>query len=264
MKTIRPIDSESCRVITFPDGQPHVDLVGINQGDAVRVFMPIRSAHELFVLMATANALSHIFADKCELVIPYLMAARSDRVMSKGGSLDLEVVAQCINACGFNRVHIFDAHSDAATLLIKNSHSHNASKLIACYDKDDAVLVCPDAGAGKKIGDYIKWNPRIKDVVFCIKSRDLATGAVSLKVLEPDKCYDRNVVVIDDICDGGATFIAISRQISGALSKTLIVSHGIFSKGTEELGMYYNQILTTDSYRNNVAFSNVKTIPLNL
>ena len=100
-------------------------------------------------------------------------------------------------------------------------------------------------------------------MVHCIKSRDLRNGNVSLRVLEPQKCINRNCVIIDDLCDGGATFIAIAKQISEQ-HLTLIVSHGIFSKGFTELQTWFDSIITTDSYRNNYDNKIATVIPLNL
>jgi ribose-phosphate pyrophosphokinase len=118
--------------------------------------------------------------------------------------------------------------------------------LVEKYDQKEAVLICPDAGAAKKIKHYFEWNPNIVEVIYCIKSRDLSNGKITLKVLEPEKCKDRNCVIIDDICDGGGTFLAIANQIE-AEHLTLIVTHGIFSKGVEILEEKFDEIITTNS-----------------
>lgn len=248
MKTIRLHKQEGVTHTLYPDNQPHVRLVGISVGDEVRVVAPIRSSLELLQLLQLSNALDHAFAKKKELVIPYLMAARFDRVMQPGDSFDLEVIARLINSCGFERVQLFDVHSDVATALIRNSHSHNNSRLLAAYDKTDAVLICPDAGAAKKVGQYSK-SLKLSAVVHCIKERNLQTGDLALRVLEPEKCEGKNCVIVDDLCDGGATFIAIAEQIK-PLHLTLIVSHGIFSKGFTKLAEHFDSIITSDSYQN--------------
>jgi len=56
---------------------------------------------------------------------------------------------------------------------------------------------------------------------------------------------------VDDICDGGGTFLglatALKEKNAGKLS--LIVSHGIFSKGFEELNKSFDTVFTTNSFR---------------
>jgi ribose-phosphate pyrophosphokinase len=165
---------------------------------------------------------------------------------------------------------LFDVHSDVATALIKRSKNHNNSLLVKAYDKTDAVLIVPDAGAAKKVSKYLEWNPNIKDVVNCVKERDLATGKITLKVLEPSKCFAQNCVIIDDICDGGATFNAIAEALKTALhttlpasqSLTLIVSHGLFSKGFTELKKNFSQIITSDSIKGYYETDLVKVVPI--
>lgn len=262
MTNINLITQENISFLLYPDNQPHV-MVNAKSGDLVRVVAPIRSSLELVNLMQVANALDHLYAVKKELVIPYLMGARFDRIMQPGDSLDLEVVAQCINSCGFERVNLFDVHSDVATALIKNSRNHNNSRLVSGYTREKAVLICPDSGAAKKISKYFDWNPNIEQVVYCIKERDVRNGNLVLKVLEPEKCKDRNCVIIDDLCDGGGTFIGIATQIDPA-HLTLIVSHGIFSKGFGVLEQYFDEIITTDSYRSYGDSKIVNCIPLKL
>lgn len=246
MKQIHINQNQGIMTFLFPDKQPHVRLENINEGDEVKVICSLTDSNMLLQLLQCANALDHAFARKCELHIPYLMGARFDRVMQSGDSFDLQVIAKMINSCGFEKVILYDVHSDVATALIRNSVNVSNRFLVETYTQKDAVLICPDAGAAKKIKHYFDWNANIVDVVYCIKSRDLSNGKITLKVLEPERCEGRNCVIIDDICDGGGTFLAIANQIEPA-HLTLIVTHGIFSKGVELLAEKFDEIITTNS-----------------
>ncbi|MCX6316999.1 MAG: hypothetical protein NTW29_06895 [Bacteroidetes bacterium] len=250
------------RVILFPDNQPHVQVRGVEPGEEVRVICPLTSSLRMMQLLETANALTHLGAVKKELVLPYLMAARYDRLMQPGDSFDLEVVAGLINSCGFEKVVLFDVHSEVALQLIHHSVAVDNRLLVTQYQHPDAILICPDAGAAKKINHYREWNPHISDTVFCTKKRDLATGHLTLTVSEPEKCRDRNCVIIDDICDGGATFLAIAQQIQPA-HLTLIVTHGIFSKGFTALLSRFQEIIVSNSYAESYNAPTVKTVPIN-
>lgn len=48
---------------------------------------------------------------------------------------------------------------------------------------------------------------------------------------------DKNILIVDDICDGGATFMLLTKDLykRGAKSINLFVTHGIFSKGLKPL-----------------------------
>ncbi len=246
MKTINLNTGEGVKITIFPDHQPHINITNIAEGDEVKVICSITDTSKLLQLLETANALDNLFAKKKVLVIPYLMAARYDRLMQTGDSIDLKVVADLMNTCGFEKVYLYDVHSDVALLLIKNAIGITNENLVRCYDMPDAVLICPDAGASKKVGKYFGWNPNIKDIVYCSKNRDLATGNLTLEILEPEACKGRNCVIIDDICDGGGTFLAIAQKIQPA-HLTLIVTHGIFSKGFDVLHKYFQQIVVSNS-----------------
>jgi ribose-phosphate pyrophosphokinase len=100
----------------------------------------------------------------------------------------------------------------------------------------DVVFVAPDAGALKKIYDIAQG----RQVVCAEKTRDPATGKLSgVRVSSDDAAtlVGRRVWVVDDICDGGGTFIqlinCIRRNVPSAieLDINLFVTHGIFSRG---------------------------------
>ena len=249
MKTININKNEGINTFLFPDNQPHIRLEGIEEGDEVKVICSLTDANTLLQLLECANALDHVFAKKKALYIPYLMSARFDRVMQSGDSFDLQVIANLINSCAFEKVYLLDVHSDVATALIQNSVNISNRALVEAYRVENTVLICPDAGAAKKIKSYFEWNPNIVDCVYCIKSRDLSTGQITLKVLEPEKCAQRNCLIIDDICDGGGTFLAIANQIKPS-HLTLIVTHGIFSKGINVFENIFDKIIISDSLPN--------------
>lgn len=259
MKIINLNSAAGIQFTLFPDNQPHVNIREINEGDEVKVICSITDSIKMMQLLQTANALENLFAKKKVLVIPYLMAARYDRLMQPGDSIDLKVVANLINSCGFEKVFLFDVHSEVASLLINNSVNITNKQLVEGYNHPDGLVICPDAGAAKKINKYFEWNKNLKDIVYCSKNRELATGTLTLEVLEPQECINRNCVIIDDICDGGATFLAIAEKIK-ARHLTLIVTHGIFSKGFAALEKQFNEIIVSDSYCKTYESKIVKTV----
>ena len=263
MKTIDIANQVGVKLRLYPDNQPHVNVQGVFDGDEVRVIAPLRSSLDVMHLLQVSNALDNLFAKKKQLIIPYLMGARFDRLMESGDSVDLRVVADLINSCGFERVWLVDVHSDVALQLIHRSTNITNRFLVEHYTQPNAVLICPDAGAAKKTASYMDWNRRLTDVVTCVKHRDLSNGQIVLRVLEPEKCKGRFCVIIDDICDGGATFLAIAKQIE-PVHLTLIVTHGIFSKGFRELEEQFNEIVTSNSYGNTAASKRITTVGIQL
>lgn len=261
MKQININTQLGIKTMLYPDNQPHVNIYDVNEGDEVIVIASLTSSQIVLQLLETANALDNLFAKKKILNIPYLMGARFDRLMQHGDSIDLKVIANLINMCGFEKVVLFDPHSDTASMLINNSVVTSNKFLVETYNIPDTVLICPDAGAAKKIGKYLEWNENIVDVVYCTKTRDLSNGNLTISVLEPEKCKGRNCLIVDDICDGGGTFVGIANQIDPK-HLTLIVSHGIFSRGIMGLKEKFNLVIVSDSYAESYDDKLVKTVKL--
>lgn len=249
------------KTILFPDNQPHVQLlIDVKRGETLDVKCSIIDSIKLVQLSMVADAIDSIGCKKGTLFIPYLMGARYDRNMVKGDSFDLRVIASLINLAGFQSVKILDPHSDVSAALIKNSIAVSSTPLLHEYEKENAVLIVPDAGAAKKVGKYLESAPNLKDVVYCIKERNLENGNLQLKVLSPELCKNRNCVIVDDICDGGATFLAIANQLPLTKSLTLIVTHGIFSKGFSAFKGVFDNIITTNSLCRSYDWSSVQSV----
>lgn len=260
MKTINLNTQKGIQFLLYPDNQPHVNIQGVTENDEVKVICSIKDSLTMMHLLLCANSLDNLFAVKKELHIPYLMGARFDRLMEHGDSIDLQVVSNLINSLKFKKVFLYDVHSDVSSMLIKNSVSISNLFLVNTFKNHNTVLICPDAGASKKVGGYFSINDSFTDVVYCTKERDLSSGRLTLKVLEPEKCKDRDCIIIDDLCDGGGTFNAIAEQINPS-NLALMVTHGVFSKGFSELEKNFNLIITTDSYKQSYNSSIVQVIP---
>lgn len=247
MRTINLNKQEGCKVLLFPDKQPHVTLTGELDDNTV-VICSITDSQKLLELCMLTDVLNNFQTYKV-LHIPYLLGARYDRMMEVNGSFDLKVIAKIINSLNYDGVVLYDVHSDVSTALIDKAVNLDNKFVVDRYRGNDAVLIIPDAGAAKKAANYANWNDRITNTVHCVKHRDLSTGNISLQVLDGERCKGRNCVIIDDICDGGRTFINIAKEIKEFEPATLslMVTHGIFSNGFEELEKWFDAIVTTNS-----------------
>lgn len=246
MHTININKREGAKFITYPDSQPHV-IVEFHP--ITNVVCSIVSCKVLFELLAVSSALDMVGSKKGTLFIPYLLGGRSDRTTQEGESVDLEIVAKLINQCGFSKVFLLDPHSTASTNLIWNSESVSGTFILERYEEEDAVIIQPDEGAGHRTKAALTKYPNkfAKYYGVATKTRNPLDGCLTIGVINPEVCKDKHCVIFDDICDGGGTFIGIAKQIEPK-SLTLVVSHGIFSKGLDELEKYFDRIITTDSY----------------
>lgn len=261
MKYINLNTEEGVKLTLFPDNQPSVTVTQeIAPEDRITLTVSLTNANRVLNMLQIANVIDRKKGIKSRLCIPYLMAARSDRVFAEERSFDLKVICELINSMNFEHVLLLDPHSDVAPALINNSYVITNQFLVEEYKQENAVLIVPDAGAAKKAHEYQKWNPNIKEIVHCVKHRNIETGALEkIEVLEPGTCTDRNCVIIDDLCDAGGTFIGIANQIDYK-HLTLIVTHGLFTKGFKELDKAFDEIISTNSYEYGIDSNKLRKI----
>ena len=112
-------------------------------------------------------------------------------------------------------------------------------------------LVSPDAGSNKKIFDLAKSIGYTDEIIRCDKLRDITTGKIIETIVYKDNLYGKDAIIVDDILDGGKTFIEIAKILKQKnVGKIyLVVTHGIFSAGYTQLGEYFEQIYCTNSVK---------------
>ncbi len=148
-----------------------------------------------------------------------------------------------------------DPHSDVLEACINNitKYTNFGVTKMALDDVgyENVCLVSPDAGAYKKIFDVATWFG-IDEIITASKVRDVKTGKILKTVVPELSDNNMNYVIVDDICDGGRTFIELAKVIKEQKPDAkiyLVVTHGIFSAGFEELNNYFEMIYTTNSIK---------------
>jgi len=276
--TLNLVDSDKSnikyKISKFPDGQQTVDITSTVVDNIwgttnIQIISRLNSFTDLELIICANQALKNIDDKlKIELFVPYFLGSRSDRKFVEGGINYLkQVICPIINSQKFKSVVVVDPHSDVLEACLNNYIKINNHTLVEWainqigVPKDNICLVSPDAGAYKKIADVAK-SVNISNIITANKTRDIATGNITGTHV-PLNVYDANktFVIIDDICDGGRTFIELAKEImkSRALSSVvhsneygkiyLIVTHGIFSAGFDKLNERFDGIFSTDSVR---------------
>lgn len=208
---------------------------------------------ELVMVTDAINRLSPLM--QMTLVLPYLPYSRQDRVANMGEALSAKVFADMINALNFKKVFTYDAHSDVSVACLDNCESYPQTMilddLIGHDQMQDYTLISPDAGAAKKTLKVAQHYGGLK-VINCDKSRDTKTGEITGTYVNWGySMLGMKLLIVDDICDGGMTFIKIAEAVQKFKPESidLYVTHGIFSHGLQcllEAGI--GQVYTTDSF----------------
>ena len=236
----------------FPGGevgvalQPVSDMIRV---DSVEIMASMTSSDEFMQLIMFLDAVKRQFIGaKIRLGLPYLPYARQDRVCNPGESLSISVIARILNSYDLDEIRLLDVHSDVSLALINNvSHVTQAAfwaNVVKASGVD--VLIAPDAGAAKKIYDLHKLGVTT-EVVIANKRRD-PNGKIVDFTIDHAAIKDKRAMIIDDICDGGATFIEVANACKGVVkSLDLAVTHGIFSRGFDHVKVHFDKVYTSDS-----------------
>ncbi len=229
------------------------------QPDRVRIICREVHGDGLFKLAQLLSAIRSLNEDAIvELVLPYLPYGRADRRFVPGDSFGLSVFANFINSMTFNRVLTLDAHSALAAVLIYGLVDVPAVSLIyeaisrfsERFGLKEVDVLFPDEGARKRYSLEEHFGPLTINVHHCSKKRDAATGKLlGFEVPVVNACH---ALIVDDICDGGGTFMGIAEKLP-PMVLGLYVTHGIFSKGFSDLKTKFDAIYTTNSFNENIS-----------
>lgn len=250
--------------IVFNGGEINVNLdtrLALYDHEVISVKANIADAEGIMTLALIKDAIDRLLDAKfVSLEMGYVPYARQDRVCNRGEALSIKVFCNMINAMEFQQVVILDPHSDVTPALLDNvvtltpNSALIASSLTRKLFAKNMTLVAPDAGATKKVEKVAEHFGGL-EVVQGIKKRDTKTGELSGFGFIGD-VRGKDLLIVDDICDGGGTFIGLAEKLKegGAKSISLYVSHGIFSKGLEPLlDTYFDMIYTTDSFNSGLS-----------
>lgn len=236
----------------FPSGcEPHIKLPSI-KSKRIKITCRIQSANDLLLLLLTTDALKRSGVKKLECFIPYLPFARQDRVMVKGEPLSVKVIADLLNTQGFEKIQIYDVHSEVSLALLDNSEAIDNHSFVSevLEGKSDYLIVSPDTGAYKKIFKVCQYLKYQYEIIMCNKIRDVTNGVIRSLTVSHEDLHGKDCYIIDDICDGGGTFTLLADELKkrNCGKVNLIVSHGIFSKGIDALANV-DHIYTTNSFK---------------
>lgn len=252
-------------IIKFPAGELNVTLSentrhNINDFKhkklSVQIQGSILSSDALIELLLLVDAITRegFSSSSIYLFMPYCAYSRQDRVCNDGEAFSLKVFANIINSLNLKEVQTVDNHSDVSTALLNNCKNYDALDMLKISNEIKVTnynyLVSPDAGANKKVFKIAQYYniPMIR----ADKTRDVKTGKiidtqVFIETIEPEI----KLLIVDDICEGGKTFIELAKaikKIQPNCTIDLYVSHGFFSKGLQDLFDYgINTIYTTNS-----------------
>ena len=178
---------------------------------------------------------------KLSLVMPFLPYGRQDKPISNDTTFALHPFLDILHKTElFNQILSFDIHNPKATdcygvfneMFTTNTVIHSI-----CETFSPDFICFPDKGASNR--GY--KTPNDIPVVILDKVRNQQTGEIiGIGIASNDFKFDfqnKKGLIVDDICDGGRTFIEASKLLKslGCNKIGLYTTHGIYSKGINHL-----------------------------
>lgn len=212
--------------------------------------MLVRSAAPDWSVIAAWADLLRDF-DRRILVLPYLPSARGDKDTPSPARVNATVAA----SMGITDLITLDPHSNVWLNTFRAASGHRVP--VRVLDLPTLVrtsvpylleldgVIAPDAGARERAGAVAAAFHL--PLLTASKHRDPATGKLSGYVAPKDAMEGGRYLVVDDICDGGGTFLLLADAMPAGTALHLWVSHGGFTKGVQALVNRYATIFTTNS-----------------
>ena len=164
------------------------------------------------------------------LMIPYLPYGRQDKKVENNATFALYTFRTLLSSLKIDHIESIDIHNPEVTQYgIKNV----MPSLDLVFSDFKPTLVCfPDQGAASR-------GYSIDVPSFSLKKiREQSTGHITSMTCElPLDLFNQRVLIVDDICDGGATFIIAAKYLYSRHAEDvgLYTTHGIYSKGVQVL-----------------------------
>ena len=256
LNLIRPEQSDiKYHTIYFPDREPHIVLEEINRKESVMVICRISNPTDLFIATQVGSILNRQGVPY-SFDIKYLMSMRMDRVISFNEAYSLSIVMKMLKMFNPINIRVLEPHNDAA-ILVNGGMGYPSHK----PDFSECLVVFPDKGA------YMRYRALYDKAVICSKVRDVSTGELTGFSIENPEILeefdDKPLVVLDDLCDGGGTFVGIAkelRKVAPNRKLSIYVTHMVNPKGILNLSENYNEVYFTNSYKD----WNKETLPDNV
>lgn len=269
---------------TFPAGERYLKiesdslelikrtLIEVEDIPNINVILLSASSDAIMDCILFSNALEMHFTRSTyflTLQASYLPYSRQDRPCLPGESFSLKVFLDIVKPY-FNKIETIDVHNpDVLENLryfgntnVRNTPiSYNSSKFINVYGsyndlrdipQDSTYFVAVDKGSIARVERAQSELFNRNKIIYFDKVRKDGKIQSILKNDEQITLIEKadKIIIIDDICDGGGTFIKNAEQLvkyNHSVELILVISHGIFSAGFSLIDNYFDSILVLDN-----------------
>ena len=259
------LNDNEVKFITFPNQEKRLDLPlefvnNLHENIVLWNYETDASIFELLLFDEVMAKLKHHY----KLVIGYMPYSRMDRTNEKNTAFSLKVLIQLLSeqTSALKEVFVLDPHSPETLskfkdfgMKVQEIDYSLADEVMefANVNLDETWIVFPDKGAANRYGYY-----KYPNVIICEKTRNFATGVIEdVKVETHSKTFitkemNPNLIVIDDLCSYGGTFVKALEAIETHPTINfdqawLVVTHAEKAMEEGKVLEKYDKVFCTDS-----------------
>lgn len=218
---------------TFSDGeiQPSFDET-VRGCDTFLIQSTCQPYDNFIELLLLTDAAKRASAHYITVVVPYFGMARQDRKDKPRVAIGAKLFANLIVAAGAHRIMTMDLHAAQIQGFFDIPVDHlDASVIFVPYIRSlnlpNLTIASPDMGGSYRARTFAKYFNA--EVIICDKRRKRANEIESMSII--GDVTDRDVVLIDDICDTAGTLSKAASLImeNGAKSVRAVCTHPVLS-----------------------------------
>lgn len=258
-------DNKDYKAFKFPGGELHFILKKFDT-ELYEIKTRLNSSEDIILLCLAVDTIKKDSPyTKIKVHIPYMPYQQADRDFGIGECFSLKTITKILNTLDVNEYIINDPHSDVSPALLKNAKIIDNSEFIKWVLDDlknnqynnteitkELIWLSPDAGAYKKIGKLaskIGWSG---EIAAANKYRSISSGTIENIELSLSDFGNKDILIIDDICMGGNTFIKLAEKLrtKNVRNMFLAVSHMIPETPNMKLEIFETIYSTNSRYEN--------------
>lgn len=243
--------AQSGDVTRYPSGElgvPPLALEEIPCATAVRVFFDVPSSDGIFLGGVILNQLRKLCFSDVSVIVGLSPGSRG--TWEEVSAYSRMVIA----AAWLHPIILVDPHNDNVRRSYE-SICRGPAAIVSAVDiirgngwsRDFSLVVAPDKGAfhrARQVAEHF-GVPYVVGSKVRRASGEITDYTLSIDDLDPSML--RNILVVDDICDGGATFAAVRNCLPEESKVTLYVTHGLFTGDVVKNLSGYDEVVTSES-----------------
>jgi ribose-phosphate pyrophosphokinase len=226
---------------SFSDGEQQVQFLENLRGKNIFLIQPTDPPAENWVRLLLAIDAAHgASAREITAVVPYFGYSRQDRKTKSREPISARVMATTIEKVGATRFLTMDLHNDAIggffrKTIVDNLYArrvfvpHFKEFFKDALEKDELVVVSPDAGGVVRAQSYAKRLMKSGDLAIIHKEREIPNQVARMKLVGDVK--GKVALITDDMADTCGTLARAAELLveHGAKEVYATATHGILS-----------------------------------